>query len=270
MLIYLFLFVFLILKVSPEEFGGWEAFNDIKSDFTALFGYTDWPTNLSQMCYCKAPLDHAEFANPFSGWRCLSCLAANQSGRSFFRCVNEFCILKLLSGVMYQVCPSCYWSTEIDGMDEKEDDTENKFICRKMKSNINMIRYSFDALMAKRGDGTFMNTLESTVLKMDADSNRQCFRNASNITDLSWQVMKVETKESMIKRFQSTLSLSYLQCLIIYESMQSIDPDVVDSEIKERAQLFHAIFLQDILLKCMFKSCCLLSFVYSLQLIFFI
>ena len=251
----LFVFVvFPILKVRPEEVGGGKALNDIKSNFELMLGSTERPAYLTQMCYCKAPLARAVFERPLKDWRCSSCFS-NQSGRVHFRCDAEFCIFKRLSGVAYQVCPSCCRSTEEDSMDEKDEDIENGFISRKMNRSINMIKDCFDALMVKRGDGIFVNALRKSLLEMNTDINHQSLQHALSNCDLSWELMKAETKESMIKRLQNSLSLSYLQCLIVYESMQCIDPDVVDLEIKERARHFHANLYQDFSLKCMSESC---------------
>ena len=245
--------VFLILKVRPEEVGGEEALNDIKSNFKLMLGSTERSAYLTQMCYCKAPLARAAFDHGSPDWRCLSCFS-NQSRHVHFRCSDEFCIFKRLSGVAFKTCPSCYWSTGNDKVDEKEEDNKNGFIYQKMNLSINMTRDCSDALMVRRGDGIFINALVRSLLEMNADIDHQSLENALSSSDLSWEMMKVETKESLIKTLQSTLNLNYLQCLILYESMQSIDPDAVDSEIKARARRFHADLHQDFSLKCMFKS----------------
>ena len=250
----LFIFdVFLLLKLRPEEGGGEEALNNIKSDFKVMFGSKERPNYISQVCYCKAHLASAAFGRPFKDWRCLSCFS-NQSGRHHFRCTDEFCIFKRLSAVAFVVCPSCYRSTGNDKMDEKEEDIENGFICRKMNLSIRLIRDCFDALLVKRGNGIFIKAVGTSLLEVNKDMEHQSLHKALSHSDLSWEIMKAETKESMIKRLQRTLNLSYLQCLVLYESIQSIDPDIVDSEIKERARRFHADLHQDFSLKCMFKT----------------
>lgn len=145
MLIYIFCSGALIRKVTPEDVGGEEILNNIKSDIMEMFENTV-SMNMNQMCYCKTPLKRSFFKRPFNDWWCLSCFS-KQSGRVSFDCNNDQCVFKRLSGWSYYVCPTCFEWTDIndnsDETEKREDGKETTYIHRQINHSINMISSDF-------------------------------------------------------------------------------------------------------------------------------
>ena len=136
-----------ISTVSPEDVGGQELLNSIKSDTETMISdiFNALKVTFVQKCYCKAPLERFTWKRPFNDWICTLCFA-NQSGRVVFECANyDNCVFKDNSGWYYRICPSCFVLADDDTiaheMDEKEDGmgVESKFISRLLTLSIRRI-----------------------------------------------------------------------------------------------------------------------------------
>lgn len=120
--------------MSPEDVGGEGILNSIKCIVMEIFE-SAVPNSMNQMCYCKEPLTRNTLLRPVPIWRCRSCFA-NQSGRVMFECLNEECLYKRISRWHYYICSSCFLR---DGMDAKEDETQNDFVGSKLTEVLNVI-----------------------------------------------------------------------------------------------------------------------------------
>ena len=133
--------------VSPEDVGGQEVLNSIKSDTETMISdaFNALKVTFVQKCYCEQPLERCTRKRPFNDWTCKLCFA-NQSGRVMFECPNyDDCVFKDKLGSYYRICPSCFVLTDDDTtaheMDEKENGVgmENKFIYRLLTLSISRI-----------------------------------------------------------------------------------------------------------------------------------
>ena len=127
--------------MSPGDVGGEGILNNLRGDVaTALKGAL--LSSMNQQCYCREPLRRTTWKRPYSDWICRSCFT-NQSGRVVFDCPNDNCIFKRLSGSDYEICTQCFERRDNDQIcdetDEKENGTEDTFICKQIKGHINMI-----------------------------------------------------------------------------------------------------------------------------------
>ena len=127
--------------MTPEDIGGKEILNKIKNDTEALFERATRLT-MGHLCYCQRPLSRRLFNRPFPEWRCTSCFA-NQSGRITFRCPDDSCLFKRVSGTVYRICALCHDYTVNRNIsrqtEEKENETDDTFFYRQLERSINMI-----------------------------------------------------------------------------------------------------------------------------------
>ena len=124
-------------KVNPQDVGGKDIMDNIKSDIEKLFENVR-TTNM--ICYCQQPLSEYNSKSVQSKYQCRLC--QKSFGYRSYDCNNKSCIYKTVTAMQFWICPSCYEQGEyIDiNLDFTEDEWKKIFVS-KLKSDISAISY---------------------------------------------------------------------------------------------------------------------------------